>query len=129
MAELLVMRTTYTRGDPAVDPTLPQAGDVVVVCPDGWKWSAEEQAHPRWSLHRFPKVALADAVGLAAPGTVAPNAGQLAPHRHYGLDLAHPVFSADPAAVTAAELLAARVTRAAAQDPRHIGPAAPKTVG
>ena len=55
MCELLV------RVVDKINPTSPELnaqcmkrGDVVSVCPDGWAWSAKEQAGDPWYILKFP---------------------------------------------------------------------------
>lgn len=64
-----------------------QAGDVVVVMPDGWKWSAVELAHPEWRIIKIPGVAESTFADLTDPAS---SAGVLKLKRAKSLNLADP---------------------------------------
>lgn len=44
-----------------------QAGDVIVVCPDGWPWSETERTNPRWLILKCPTLARTEGDSMMAP--------------------------------------------------------------
>lgn len=44
-----------------------QPGDVVVACPDGWKWSELERTNPKWAIVKVPDMPKQEAESLASP--------------------------------------------------------------
>jgi hypothetical protein len=55
MCELLVRTVDKVNADDKVtDNVLTKAGDVIVVCPDGWVWSETEKAAPFWTIIKVP---------------------------------------------------------------------------
>lgn len=56
MAELLLRIVDKIGSTPAKDILSSKAGDVVVVCPDGWEWSQMELSSPAWKIIKMPGV-------------------------------------------------------------------------
>lgn len=53
--------------DQGADVTLSKRGDVIVVVPDGWKWSKGELANPDWRILKWPHVSIDEASVLMSP--------------------------------------------------------------
>lgn len=51
------------------DAQLTKRGDVIVVCPDGWAWGAEELSSPDWRIVRVPGLGMIEAEAMLAPET------------------------------------------------------------
>lgn len=57
MAELLFRVTDRVHArDTARDQEQPRRGDVIVIQPDGWAWSAREMTAPHWRILSLPGV-------------------------------------------------------------------------
>lgn len=54
MAELLVRVVDKTHPDAAADVGCLKRGDVIAVCPDGWRWGNAELRNPAWRILRVP---------------------------------------------------------------------------
>lgn len=50
MPEMLVQVIDRASNDPLIDCRCYKAGDVIVVCPDGWGWTPEELNNPEWRI-------------------------------------------------------------------------------
>jgi hypothetical protein len=50
MPEMLVQVIDRSSPDPLIDCRCFKAGDVIVVCPDGWAWSDAELNNPEWRI-------------------------------------------------------------------------------
>lgn len=91
MAELLVRVVDKTNPDPVFDAKLSKRGDVIAVCPDGWKWGVEEIANPDWRIISVPGVDPDDFSGLLAaePETNPNEPSRMLQFRAFRLDLDH----------------------------------------
>lgn len=67
MCELLVRVVDKVNDDPYLDAQCLKRGDVVVVCEDGWPWSAEEQKNPHWRIVRMPGIPAEKALAFLGP--------------------------------------------------------------
>lgn len=67
MAEFLVRVVDKVNSDIYLDSKCLKAGDVVVVCPDGWLWSSEELTNPDWRIVAIPSVTVIQAQAFLAP--------------------------------------------------------------
>lgn len=54
MAELLVRIVDKSNPDPMLDIGCMKRGDVIAVCPDGWRWGNQELRNPAWRIFRVP---------------------------------------------------------------------------
>lgn len=54
MAELLVRVVDKTHSDVFCNQTHTKRGDVIVACPDDWKWGKEELTNPEWIILIVP---------------------------------------------------------------------------
>jgi hypothetical protein len=61
MAEFLVRVVDKVNSDIYLDSKCLKAGDVVVVCPDGWGWGAEELINPDWRIVAIPAISVTQA--------------------------------------------------------------------
>jgi len=52
MAEALIRIVDKVQPDKSKAERLLRAGDVVVICPDEWPWSAIERTNPEWRIIR-----------------------------------------------------------------------------
>lgn len=57
MCELLLLIANNNNTDPYLDCKRLKRGDVVVVQPDGWGWSSEEQINCDWRIIKLPGIA------------------------------------------------------------------------
>lgn len=68
MAELLVrVVDKVNRDDPYLDAKCLKRGDVVCVCPDGWKWSPAELKNPDWRVLHMPGLSVEKAEVFLGP--------------------------------------------------------------
>lgn len=67
MAEFLVRVVDKVNSDIYLDSKCLKAGDVVVVCPDGWAWGKEELTNPDWRIVAIPAVSVTQAQAFLAP--------------------------------------------------------------
>src|SRR5262245_14427817 len=56
MCEILAWRRDKDRTGVTDDRPTFQAGDVIDIRPDGWKWGVEERKHPDWVIIKAPRV-------------------------------------------------------------------------
>ena len=59
MAEMLVRIADKSSDDPHKNAQLTKRGDVIVIQPDGWNWSAAERTDP-WVIVKVPGALVAD---------------------------------------------------------------------
>lgn len=91
MAELLIRVVDRNDPDDAERSAIcEKAGDVIVVQPDGWKWSHEETTSPLWVIVKVPGVEPSVFADLLAMDDV--PVGALARFRRRALDLTRPVL-------------------------------------
>jgi len=66
MAEMLVRNVDKVSDDPRKDARLTKRGDVIVVCEDGWPWSAAESAGNPWAIVKVPGASVDDLASYLA---------------------------------------------------------------
>jgi len=67
MAEMLLRVVDKINDtDPVLDAHCTKRGDVIVICPDGWPWSATERTNPDWKIVKVPGVAVDALTGFLA---------------------------------------------------------------
>lgn len=84
MAELLIRVVDKVNDDPEKNAQCSKAGDVIVVCPDGWPWSAAERTEPFWRVVRVPLLQTEIEAALAEDH----QSGKLVRRRRWKIDLA-----------------------------------------
>lgn len=67
MAEFIVRTLDRKADDFYQDAKLTKRGDVIAVCPDGWKWSQIELTSPDWVILKVPGMSTDDAAAWLAP--------------------------------------------------------------
>ena len=67
MCEMLVRVVDKVNEDLYLDAQCLKRGDVVVICPDGWNWSAAERKNPDWRIVQLPKVSELEASSFLGP--------------------------------------------------------------
>ncbi len=95
MAELLVrVVDKINHDDPYLDAKCLKAGDVVVVCPDGWVWGREELANPEWRIVRVPGLTVEQCAGFLSeePETDPTNPNPMRQRRGFRLEIEHGRF-------------------------------------
>lgn len=70
------------------DAWLTKAGDVIVVCPQGWKWSKEELNNPEWVILRIKNMSLAEGQSYMTPQSGDPLITPKLKRRAKGLNFA-----------------------------------------
>lgn len=88
MAEILVrIRDKETHPDPYVDVKRSKRGDVIAVCPDGWKWTHIELTNPDWRIIKVIGLDAAVARQLLAPESGDERVDKMLRRRKYKLDV------------------------------------------
>lgn len=64
--ELLIRIVDKEQKDEKLAPLASKAGDVIAICPDGWKWSKRETENPEWRIVKCPILAVEKDALLAA---------------------------------------------------------------
>lgn len=67
MAELLVRVVDKVNSDPYLDVHCTKRGDVIAVCPDGWRWGSGELNNPAWRIVKLPGVTVSQASVFLGP--------------------------------------------------------------
>jgi hypothetical protein len=67
MSEVLVRVRNKVQADPYLSCKLHERGDVIVVCADGWAWSAAELTNPDWRIIKLPNVTVSQVDGFLGP--------------------------------------------------------------
>lgn len=134
MCELLVRVVDKTNpDDPYLDAQLTKRGDVICIQPDGWPWGREELANPDWRIIKLPGIAAESLAAFTAPevDNDPANPSRVLQRRAFRLDLDHAVLAdaasvmadgerkqpAKAMALTAAQIIRARVRKPARVDP------------
>lgn len=91
------------RNDPYLDVKLLKRGDVVVVCPDGWQWSALELKSADWRVMHFPDLSVEKAEAFLGPefDTDPKNPSKMLRRRAFKVDLDSAILPADVKAAVA----------------------------
>lgn len=122
MAELLVRIADKVPADDPRARLFLRAGEVVVVCPDGWTWSAAEQTNPHWKIIKLPKVTVSEASAMLGDVKAIPGSGYLPLRRAFYFETV-PLATLDSikANATWTDLDAARTARTVPRDPAVLG--------
>ena len=122
MAELLVRVADKTTAEDPRALLFLRAGEVVVVCPDGWPWSEAEQTNPDWVILKLPNVTESEASAMLGPDREFPGSGKLSLRRAFAFTPAQlAVLQANAASATWADLYGNRTRRSVPNDPNVLG--------
>jgi hypothetical protein len=74
MCEILIrVIDKVNHDDPVKNASLTKRGDVIVVCPDGHRWSDMEMTHKEWRIIAFPGVDETHMTEFLAPEFAGPD--------------------------------------------------------
>ena len=130
MAEFLIrVQDKLNLDSPFSDVKCLKRGDVVCVCPDGWRWSDRERTLPFWRIVKVPDMMISEAEAFLTPEPGDPVTNKMLQRRAFRFDLSllDPAFVADdsrkaPFVVTdALNARDAKVLKPAISDPAVIG--------
>lgn len=68
--ELLIRIKDKEQPDPKLASMASKAGDVIAVCPDGWKWTPAERENPEWQIIEVANLLPVEKDALLAAGMV-----------------------------------------------------------
>jgi hypothetical protein len=63
------------------------AGDVVVVCPDGWGWSHAERNNPEWRIVKVPGMSVEQGNAFMSREMGSGVPGEVLRRRHFSVDV------------------------------------------
>lgn len=91
----LILRVVDKPAPAAFDrPMVAQAGDVVVVVPDGHQWGREEISNPEWRIVRLPGVAESALADLMEARPHAIDLTRTIAARHFRIRVEEPIMAA-----------------------------------
>jgi hypothetical protein len=92
MAEILLRVKDKINSSPYLNAQCTKRGDVIVVCPDGWRWGFRELDDPQYRVVCIPQMSVSEAQAfVVGEMETSPQPASMLRHRRaFRLDLEHP---------------------------------------